>query len=287
MAASGVSMAASRVSTVKSVSMAASRVSTAASMVGTARRGALAGAALLALLLLARLAAVLWQGPHHRRYWRALAEQPVPPDAIRLVALGDSTMQAIGAVRPKDGLVGRAADHLTTLTGRPVHIVNASVGGATVADVVHDQLPNVDLAGSDVVLVSVSSSDISRRTPLPQYASAMAELVRALPAERTVLSDTPLQPRRGDYQEVLTRLADERGIARADFVAAFLDTNGPDRASRLRELVGRLGIFSGDFHHLNGRGYGYWFNAFRPGLEAIAARWRCPHLPSGYAGLAS
>jgi hypothetical protein len=37
----------------------------------------------------------------------------------------------------------------------------------------------------------------------------MAELV---PAERTVLWNTPLQPRRGDYQEVLARLADERGI---------------------------------------------------------------------------
>lgn len=238
-----------------------------------------------AVLLGARLVAVLRQGPHHRRYWAALAEQPVPPKAVRLVALGDSTMQAIGATRPTDGLVGRAQAHLAALTGRPVHVINVSVGGATVADVVRDQLPKADLAAADVVLVSVSSSDISRHTPLPQYAAAMAELVRALPAERTVFSDAPLQPRRADYQAVLAKLADDRGIARADFAAAFRG-GGPEGAGRLRELVCRLGIFSGDFHHLNGRGYGYWFSAFRPGLDAIAARWQCPTLPSGYAGLA-
>jgi acyl-CoA thioesterase I len=250
-------------------------------------RSLLVGAVAVGGVLAARLAAVLWQGPHHRRYWQALADQPAPPDAIRLVALGDSTMQAIGAARPHEGLVGRTAAYLESLTGRPVHIVNASVGGATVASVVHDQLPAVDLGAADVVIVSVSSSDISRRTPLPQYAAAMALLVRALPAERTVLSDAPLQPRRFEYQQVLARLADERGIARADFAAAFLGSSGLRRTSAVRELVARIGIFSGDFHHLNGRGYGYWFNAFRPGLDALVARWNCPTLPTGYAGLAS
>jgi acyl-CoA thioesterase I len=247
--------------------------------------GAYTAAAVLVALLGVRLVAVLLQGPRHRRYWQALADLPVPPKAIRLVALGDSTMQAIGAARPAEGLVGRAQAHLAALTGRPVHVVNVSVGGATVADVVREQLPKVNLAAADVVVVSVSSSDISRRTPLPQYAAAMAELVRALPAERTVLSDAPLQPRRADYQAILARLADDRGIARADFAAAFRGGE-PDSPGGLRELVARLGIFSGDFHHLNARGYGYWFGAFRPGLDAIAARWRCPTLPSGYAGLA-
>ena len=145
-------------------------------------------------------------------------------------------------------------------TAWPVHVVNLSVGGATVADVVHEQLPKVDLDTVDVVLVSVSSADISRRTPLGRYAAAVWQLVDALPSARTVISDAPLQPRRADYQDVLARLADQRGIARADFAAVF---RGEGR---------RLDIFSGDFHHLNGRGYSYWFAAFRPGLDAIIDR---------------
>lgn len=225
-----------------------------------------------------RLVGVLRQGPRHGRYWQALAGQPVPPNAIRLVALGDSTAQAIGAARPMDGLVGRAAAHLTAVTGRPVHVTNVSAGGATVADVVAGQLPGVDLGDADVVLVSVCSSDVSRRTQLDSFAAALADLVAALPPERTVISDVPLQPRRTDYQNVLARLADERGIIRADFAAAFHGDGWTSGG------FGRLGIFAGDFRHLNGRGYGYWFSAFRPGLDVIAARWRCPTLPSAYAG---
>lgn len=223
-------------------------------------RAALGGLALLGLVCAARLLAVVRHGPRHTRYWRALAAQPAPPNALRLVALGDSTVQAIGAARPLDGLVGRAQAYLACTTGRPVHVVNVASGGATVADVVRDQLPRVDLDTADVVLVSVSSSDISRRTPLPHFAAALWQLVHALPPARTVISDAPLQPRRSDYQDVLARLADQRGIARADFAGVF---RGEGR---------RLDVFAGDFHHLNGRGYGYWFGAFRPGLDTIVDR---------------
>ncbi len=37
-------------------------------------------------------------------YWRDRLHEPVLPGAIRLVALGDSTVQAIGAERPMEGL---------------------------------------------------------------------------------------------------------------------------------------------------------------------------------------
>lgn len=54
------------------------------------------------------------------RYWCDRMREPVPPDAVGLVALGDSTVQAIGAERPLDGYVGRVADYLASkLDGEP------------------------------------------------------------------------------------------------------------------------------------------------------------------------
>ncbi len=73
----------------------------------------------------------------------------------------------------------------------------------------------------------------------------------------TVISDLPLLPGRDAYQEVLTEVADEYGVARADFAAAF---TGDGR---------RLDVFSFLPPHLNDRGYGYWFDAFRPHIERI------------------
>src|SRR5215470_6418345 len=62
------------------------------------------------------------------KYWQDQATQPVPANAIRLVAMGDSIMQAIGAVHPEDGIAGRITSYLSTKTGQPVHVTNVSVG---------------------------------------------------------------------------------------------------------------------------------------------------------------
>src|SRR3954454_3357696 len=61
-------------------------------------------------------------------YWRGKANEPVPTGALRLVALGDSATQAIGATHPEDGFVGRIAAHAHAVTGRPVHIQNLAKG---------------------------------------------------------------------------------------------------------------------------------------------------------------
>ncbi len=39
-------------------------------------------------------------------YWQDKANEPVAPNAIRVVALGDSAMQAIGAAHPEEGIAG-------------------------------------------------------------------------------------------------------------------------------------------------------------------------------------
>ena len=189
-------------------------------------------------------------------YWQRRINEPVGPDDFRLVALGDSSVQAIGADRPMDGYVGRIARYVAAKTGRHVHITNVSTGG-TAADMVRDQLPEVDLASADLVIVA-DSNDMQHRVPLDRYSAELACLVDALPAERTVFSDLPLWPGRKAYQAVLERATDSRGLRRADFEAVF-------RGQR------RLDIFSWLPPHLNNKGYAYWAEAFRPQVDSVLA----------------
>jgi lysophospholipase L1-like esterase len=175
-----------------------------------------------------------------------------------LLALGDSTMQAIGADDPLDGLAGRTADYLEAASGQPVHIANHAVGGATIADILRDQVPHADFARADVVIVS-SGNDMERRVAPETYRSNLIKLAEHLPAARTILSDLPVEPGRSRYQPVLAEVADRYGIARADFASAFTSARRPD-------------VFSWLFPHLNSRGYGIWFSAFEPKLDDLLRR---------------
>lgn len=190
------------------------------------------------------------------RFWEAKANEPIPANAIRVVALGDSATQAIGANQPMDGFVGHIATYVQAKTGRPVHITNVSVGGATYTDVVQKQLPKVDLKTADLVIVE-SSNDVEQQVPLDTFRAALDALIQVLPADKTVISDLPLEPGRDTYQTILQERADASHMMRADFAHIF---NNEGR---------RLDIFSWLFPHLNTKGYGYWFLAFQPGVDTI------------------
>lgn len=188
-------------------------------------------------------------------FWQAAAGAPVPVNAIRLVALGDSAVEAIGAARPMDGFVGRIAADVQAQTGRPVHITNVA-DGATYAEIVRRQLPKVDLTTADIVIIA-SSTDLETRVPLDAYRAALDALLQALPPDKTVVSDLPLLPGREPYQRILEERTAAHRIARADFARIF---NHEGR---------RLDLFSWLLPHLNSKGYAYWFLAFKPGVDAI------------------
>ncbi len=197
-----------------------------------------------------------FRGAGYPQYWRDLAATTPPRDAFTLVALGDSATVGVGALDPANGLVGRAAALITERSGRPVHVVNLAAGGSTAHDVLHTQLPGIDPSNVDLVLLC-TSNDLEQGVPLPQYQADLEAILAALPADRTIVSDLPLLPGREPYQQVLARVADQSATARADVAAVF---RGHGR---------RLDIFSFLPPHLNDRGYGYWFDAFRPGILHI------------------
>lgn len=218
------------------------------------------GVGLLVLAELTGLLLVFRQTRNYPKYWADQAAQPVAQGALRLVVFGDSAGVGIGAWKAEDSLVGRIAEHLRERTGRPVHVANYStLRGGTFGSILTDQLHRADVANADVVVVIAGSNDTGGKVQLDTYRENITKLLAALPADRTVLSDVPLQGGRDNYQRILAELADDRGVAHADFAGAF-------RTAR------RLDVWAPDFTHVNSVGYRIWFTAFQPHLDTIAAR---------------
>lgn len=190
-------------------------------------------------------------------FWRMKRAEPVADDAVRLVALGDSTFQALGATRPMRGTVGRIAQHIEKLTGRPVHIDNVSVTGARAETLVDVQLSQVDFAEADIVVVAVGANDALKKSDLETFEQALQTLTAALPAEKTVMADVAMVRDRDEYQAILAKHRDAAGIHRGDLRHGFRDVK------RFRRLSGA------DFFHPSNYGYELWFEGFRPAVEKL------------------
>ena len=85
----------------------------------------------------------------YRTYW---AEPQGEPGGLVYVALGDSAAQAIGASRPERGYVGLLAERMREQSGQPVQVINLSSSGATIRDLLEEQLPRLLALRPDVKL---------------------------------------------------------------------------------------------------------------------------------------
>lgn len=193
----------------------------------------------------------------YARYWQKRAARPVPEGAIRLVALGDSTFQAIGATRPQLGTVGRVASHLRQTTGRPVHVTNLSVSGAKAVDVANRQLSKADFKSADIVIVAVGANDGLKQSDDTLFKQSIDKIVAAVPPEKTIMADVALVKNREHYQELLANARTKRKLIAANLSLAF------SYVDHRRSLSAR------DFFHPSDYGYQIWFEAFRPGVDYL------------------
>ncbi|HEX8006139.1 MAG TPA: SGNH/GDSL hydrolase family protein [Trebonia sp.] len=105
------------------------------------------------------------------------------------VVLGDSTAQGLGAPSPRGGYVGQALHQLRRRTGQPWRVLNLSVSGALIRDVLADQIPMLPEA-PDLVTCGIGANDVLYSTPARLF-SDMRAVLAAVP-ERTVVLDLPL-----------------------------------------------------------------------------------------------
>jgi acyl-CoA thioesterase-1 len=175
--------------------------------------------------------------------WQAANAEALRGGGPLWVALGDSMSQGIGAQSIDGGWVRQLHARLR-LAGSPLRVVNLSVTGARLRDVIDRQAPRVAELGDAVALVTVlaGANDMFPRDRRQHAPAAMAELLDVLPPGRIVVATLPRRNQAAlDVNAVLDAAAGRGVIAIADL-----------RGMTVRSLIGTR---AADLFHPNERGY--------------------------------
>jgi lysophospholipase L1-like esterase len=163
-------------------------------------------------------------------HWQAHNEQVLQAAGPLWVVLGDSTAQGLGAPGPEYGYVGQVLDVLRQQSGRPWRVLNLSVSGSLIRDVLDRQLPRLP-AGADMVTCGIGVNDILYTGPGKLFADLRA-LLAAVP-DRTIMLDLPVpsgyagllgragRPYLARINRTLHEAAAARGLAVAEVSAHF------------------------------------------------------------------
>ena len=221
-----------------------------------------------------------------------LEEARTPPDlgartlpvdhnaAIQYVALGDSTVEGVGATRAEFNYVSRLHGRLRAVYPA-ARVANLGVGGTTSADVLRRQLERAIVLRPHLVTIAIGPNDITTRVPVAEYERNLDTLLGRLRDETTAVVVVNLIPdlvatprfrmhRERDalarqtvlFNEALERLGRAYGAEVVDLYTAS-QREIPAR----RELVGR------DGYHPSDVGYARWAELVWVGIEArIAVR---------------
>ncbi len=198
------------------------------------------------------------------RAWEAHNRRVLAQDGPLWVALGDSMTQGIGASAPERGWAGQLSERLAG-AGWQHRLVNLSVSGARVEDVLDRQLPALDAAlaasgAADAALVTVviGSNDIvaarHRDGLVERFAQMLDRLPPALgrrqpartPGGRRALVDALLRERAADGRLVLADMREEgprswRGRLAADLFHPN-DLGYADMATVVERALDRSGL---------------------------------------------
>ena len=192
-------------------------------------------------------------------------------DAARTaVWIGDSTAFGIG--------VDDGAEAVPSLVARErrERIVMLAVSGATLRDVVTDQLPLVAPKAPDRVYLSVGANDVTHLTRRDRFASDYERLLRGLPASAdVVVLGVPDMGAPTRLLQPLRSIAGVRG-RQLDAIArrAVVDADGPEVT--YVDIAGPTGPafrrdpdrhFAADGYHPSAAGYRLWADAVLATVE--------------------
>ena len=230
-----------------------------------------------ALALVAFLAVLVVQAMLARRGEVApFAEAPRTPRTVgkdgaelRYVVMGDSTGAGQGAAYD-DGIAVATARHVAA-KGRRVRLVNLSISGAKLSEIVGEQLPLAVRERPDVVLLSAAANDVTGLTSTGAVRADIERIADALPRAKLILTGSPdvgssprlvpplrwvVDVRRRQINRAIRELAARRDIE----IAPIAERTGP-LFERDRSL------FSEDRYHPNARGYATWIPPLTEALD--------------------
>ena len=201
-----------------------------------------------------------------------LLAMPISAQPLHYLVLGDSTAAGVGG-RYEEGIAVLTAARLGER--REVAMTNLAVSGARVRDVLREQLPRLDGARPELVLLSVGANDVTHLTPVRSMQRDLREVVRELravnPAVAIVITGSPdmgSPPR-------IPRLL--RGIAswRTKQVNRMFRAEGEALGLTFAPIAEKTGplfrrdrsLFAADRFHPNERGYGTWVPVLNEALD--------------------
>ncbi len=195
----------------------------------------------------------------YKIYWDKQASKPAGPNAITYVALGDSAAQGIGASSPQKGYVGLLAESLSKKHGKPVRVINLSVSGAKVEDVISDQLPKLEalnLPSDSIVTVEIGANDMGSFNTA-DFTKQFESVLSRLPAQ-TVVSDLPY------FGGGRAKSKEPNAVAASAIVAKLVQKYNLRLAPLHATTKAGDGFFvtGADFFHPSDTGYKNWYNAF-------------------------
>ena len=198
-------------------------------------------------------------------------------ETLHYLVLGDSTAVGEGGSY-EQGVAVQTAEHLAQ-SGRRVELVNVSVSGARLRDVLTEQLPRANLAATDLVLLDVGANDVTHLTRSASIARDYERIVTALLRGncrmKVVVTGSPdmstppriprlLRPWAGSRTRSLNRIAREVVQRHALTFAPIAERTGPLFASDPT-------LFSADRFHPNDRGYATWIPVLNEALDQALA----------------
>ena len=198
-------------------------------------------------------------------HWGAHNRHVLTESGPLWVVLGDSTAQGLGAPGPMGGYVGQVLAELRQRTGQRWRVLNLSLSGALIRDVLGHQLPLLP-AGADLVTCGIGANDVLYSAPAKLFADLRA-LIGAVP-DGTVLLDLPLPtgiwgiigrasvPYVTRINQTIHQTAAARGLTVAEVSAHFLPP--------------WTGKFAGDAFHPSQDGYRDWARALLAAIPAAA-----------------
>ena len=122
-------------------------------------------------------------------HWQAHNKLALQAAGPLWVVLGDSTAQGLGAPSPEYGYVGQVLDALRRRTGLPWRVLNLSVSGSLIRDVLNHQLPRLP-ASASLVTCGIGVNDVLYTGPGKLFADLRA-LLAAVP-DNTIMLDLPV-----------------------------------------------------------------------------------------------
>jgi acyl-CoA thioesterase-1 len=209
---------------------------------------------------------------------RAESARVLPADrstAVLYVALGDSTVEGVGATSPERNYVGQLHGRLRTVYPN-ARVANLGKGGATSADVLRRQLDRAIELRPDLVTLSIGPNDITTGVAVEAYEKNLEMILERLRQETTAVTivnlipDLAVTPRfnRSRHREavgkqtiIFNETLERTGRAHgAEMVNLY--------ATSQREVPVQPELISSDGYHPSDVGYARWAELVWAGVEA-------------------